>query len=470
MRPSRSLDRTLPRLVLIGGLPGAVATLAWLWLQPHTPEVRWTVTVAVLGCWLGSAVAARDGATRTLNVLANLLAALREGDYSVRGAGAGTVDALGLVMLEINALGDTLQSQRLETVEAAALLRTVIGEIDVGVFAFDGAGVLRLVNRAGERLLGRPAEAAIGRSADMLGLSAYLGGPATRTSDVSLPGAQGRWEVRRGIFRQNGLPHQLLVFTDLSQALREEERQAWQRLIRVLGHEINNSLTPIKSIARSLRRIVVADPLPTDWHEEVQHGLTVIEGRSGALSRFMAAYARLARLPKPHPRPVLVAPWVQAITELEKRLSVVVVGGPPTVIAADPDQLDQLLINLVRNGTDAALDTGGGVRVSWRGENGDFELLVEDDGPGLSDTANLFVPFFTTKPNGSGIGLVLSRQIAEAHGGTLTLENRAGARGCVARLRLPATTAGLPQQRVPALGPLAHVMPAHKSTRDAVQG
>jgi nitrogen fixation/metabolism regulation signal transduction histidine kinase len=431
------IERGVARLVLIGGFPGSIATLYWLWFEDHTIEVRWTLTTVVLVLWLGAAMVAHERVVRPLNVLANLLGALREGDYSVRGAGSAGDDAIGLVMHEINALGDTLQTQRLGAMEASALLRTVMAEIDVAVFAFDDAGVLRLVNRGGERLLGRSLDRLVGHTADVVGLDQFLHGPTVRTTEMTLGAAQGRWEIRRSVFRQNGRPHQLLVFADLSQALREEERQAWQRLIRVLSHEINNSLTPIKSIARSLRRIATAQPRASDWQEEVQHGLTVIEGRSAALSRFMAAYAQLAKLPKPQPRPVRVTRWIDDIVSLEKRLPVRVDGGPPLTLSADRDQLDQLLINLVRNAADASLETGGGVIVRWHATPDVFELSVLDDGPGLSETTNLFVPFYTTKPNGSGIGLALSRQIAEAHDGTLTLENRVDGAGCIAMLRLP---------------------------------
>jgi len=424
-------------IVLLGGLPGVGISLIWLWTGEHGIEVRWTLTVVVVGAWLAAAAIARERVLRPIQTLSNLLSGLREGDYSVRGAGGNEHDALGIAITEINALGNTLQAQRLGALEATALLRTVIAEIDAAIFAFDSEGKLRLVNREAERLLNQPLERLLGRGADTLGLGVYLRDDAPRTLDLPRDGRIARWEVRRREFRQDGLPHQLLVLTDVSHVLREEERLAWQRIVRVLSHEINNSLAPIKSIARSLQRVLKREPRAPDWEQEALHGLDVIEGRSGSLSRFLQAYARLAQLPKPVRRPVDVEVWVRRVVELEERMPVVVCTGPPTTLLADRDQLDQLLINLVRNAVDAASDTSGGVRVSWSGDETSVVVSVEDEGHGLSDTANLFVPFFTTKPEGTGIGLALSRQIAEAHGGTLTLANREDRPGARARLRLP---------------------------------
>ena len=431
------LESRLPLLVLLGGLPGVVVSLVWLWTGNHGIEVRWTLTVVVVVVWLSAAAVARERVIRPLQTLSNLLSGLREGDYSVRGAGANEQDALGIAMTEINALGNTLQAQRLGAMEATALLRTVMTEIDSAIFAFDDDAKLRLVNREGERLLGQPIERLLGRDAAALGLDVYLRDDAPRTLERSTEAGSTRWEVRRRAFRQDGLPHHLLVLTDVSHVLREEERLAWQRIVRVLSHEINNSLAPIKSIARSLQRVLKREPRSPDWEEEALHGLDVIEGRSGSLSRFLQAYARLAQLPKPVRRPVDVERWVRGVVELEERMPVTLCAGPATSVLADRDQLDQLLINIVRNAVDAALDTGGGVSVSWSTDDDAVIVTVEDEGHGLSDTVNLFVPFFTTKPSGTGIGLALSRQIAEAHGGVLTLENRDDRPGVRARLRLP---------------------------------
>jgi PAS domain S-box-containing protein len=343
---------------------------------------------------------------------------------------------MAMVMREVNDLGSTLQRQRTEAVESTALLTHVMEEIGVAVFAFDPTHQLLLVNKAGEELVGKPGEELIGAPASALGFDEYLAGDPRRLVDRSFAGRRGRYEVRRALFYREGRPHHLVVLADLSQALREQEQAAWQRIVRVLSHEINNSLTPIKSIAHSLRRIVDR-AAGFQRSDEVLQGLSLIEERSGALGRFLRSYAQLARLPKPNPKQVKVPELIARIADLEKRLPVAVHPSPDVKLVADSDQIEQLLINVVRNAVDASLETGGKVSIGWKRLGDWFELNVEDEGKGLPDTSNLFVPFFTTKPSGSGIGLALSRQIAEAHGGTISLENRISAPGCRATLRLP---------------------------------
>jgi two-component system nitrogen regulation sensor histidine kinase NtrY len=440
-----SYERRIQLLALAAGLPGSAIALILLWTGSNSSGAAWTLTFLILSLWLGFALSLRHRVTFSLQTLSNLLAAMREEDFSIRARGARSDDAMGEVMIEVNALSTMLREQRLGAMEATSLLRTIIEEIDLAIFTFDHETKLRLVNRAGERLLGRPLERLLGSTAEELGLAGSLNGESARTMELVFPGASGRWSMRRGSFRQGGLPHQLVVLSDLSRTLRDEERQAWQRLIRVLGHELNNSLAPIQSVAQSLESgLNSANQLPelqtgaaAPILEDLQQGLAIIRSRTEALGRFMNAYARLARLPKPQLLPVHVAEWVNRNVKLETRIKVCLKNGPEAIISADADQLDQLLINLIRNAADAALETQGGVQVGWSLQRSHLELWVIDDGPGIPNTANLFVPFFTTKPAGSGIGLVLSRQIAEAHGGQLSLENRKDTRGCVARLRLP---------------------------------
>ncbi|HVQ55044.1 MAG TPA: ATP-binding protein [Thermoanaerobaculia bacterium] len=440
MRPVAH-DRRIVLLALGAAIPGIVTALAILWTGDYSSKVRWTLTVLIVLTWLGFTQALRERVIRPLQTVSNLLAAMREEDFSIRARGARGDDPLGEVLVEVNALAETLREQRLGALEATALLSRVMEEIAVAVFAFDGEGALQLVNRFGERLLGQPEPRLRGRRAEELGLKAFLEEGAPQILEAGFPGGSGRWEIRRSVFRQGGAPHRLLVLADVSRPLREEERQAWQRLIRVLGHELNNSLAPIQSIAGSLQKLSAEPEPPADWRADLRQGLSIIASRAEALSRFTTAYAKLARLPPPRPAPVAIDALVRRAAGLETRLPVGVIPGPPVVLEADSDQLDQLLINLVRNATDAAIETQGGVAVGWKRTGRRLEIWVADDGPGLPNTTNLFVPFFTTKPGGSGIGLVLSRQIAEAHGGTLTLENRKGHRGCIAWLRLPLTAA-----------------------------
>jgi two-component system, NtrC family, nitrogen regulation sensor histidine kinase NtrY len=437
-RAGRSVEGAVLGLAVLAGLPSSVILTYLMFAQPFTFEVRWTILSVAVVTWVACASGARQLVARTFLLAANLLGALREGDYSIRGVARTPASAFDLVMTEINALGDTLQRQRAEAVESTALLQSVMATIDVAVFAFDMRDRLVLVNAAGERLVGHDAGDLIGRGAAELRLAPYLTGDARRLIDRPFGPESGRLELRRSSFRRDGRPHQLLVFADLSRALRDEEQQAWQRIVRVLSHEINNSLTPIKSIAHSIRRMVARAPdLPRS--AEIQEALGLIETRSGALGRFLRAYAQLARLPKPQIRPVSLLGLVTRVVELEDRLPAVVRSRDDVRIPADADQLEQLLINIVRNAVDATIDTGGQVWIEWRQADDVLQLAVEDEGPGLPDPSNLFVPFFTTKPSGSGIGLALSRQIAEAHSGTLTLENRHGARGCRATLKLPLT-------------------------------
>ena len=435
--PRLTHDVRVLLMAFAAAAPGSIISLIFLWTGDYTPKVQWTLTVLVVTVMLGFALALRERIVIPLQTLSNLLAALSEGDFSIRARGASREDPLGQVMIEVNALVDVLRDQRIGALEATTLLRKVMAEIDVAVFTFDHDRTLKFVNRAAADLLGRPAERLLGLTAEELGLDGCLEGDTPRVLNATFPAGPGRWEIRRSEFRQGGRPHELLVLSDLSRVLREEERQAWQRLIRVIGHEMNNSLAPIKSIAGSLTRMIERQPPADEWQDDLKRGLSVIATRSDSLSRFMTAYARLAKLPAPKPQPVDVASFVARIGGLEPRVRVEVVPGPAAVVHADSDQLEQLVINLLRNAADAAAETGGGVRVGWQRRTGAFELWVEDDGPGLANTGNLFVPFYTTKPGGSGIGLVLCRQIAEAHGGTVTVENRTDARGCRATVRLP---------------------------------
>jgi nitrogen fixation/metabolism regulation signal transduction histidine kinase len=431
-----TFERRIFLLTLCAGAPAVIATAILLATGEYSGGTRWTVIIIVLLAWVGFATSVKDRFAYSMRTLANLLGALRDGDFSFR-LRMDDRGSLGEVYAQINEMAETLHEQRLGAMEATALLQKVISEIDVAIFAFDARGLLRLINKSGEQLILMTAEQAMGEPAEHLGLAPYLTGKVSSVTRAAFRGASGLWSVRRGNFRESGHRHTLLVLSDITRPLREEELHAWQRLVRVLGHEINNSLTPVKSLSSSLLSLVAREPLPDDWKDDVRSGLNVISNRCDALNRFTGAYARLARLPEPKPQTTRVAEWIDRVVRLEQRLKVLVTPGPDITIRADPDQLDQLLINIVRNAVDASLERSGNVQVAWRQEFAAVEIVVDDEGHGISNPTNLFVPFFTTKPGGSGIGLFLSRQIAEAHGGTVMLKNRAPGPGCEAVISLP---------------------------------
>jgi len=423
----------LPALVAAG--PAWLLVAVLLWQSDEPPALRWTLFAFVSVFFLIGLAAMRQRVVQPLRSLANMLEALREGDYSMRGRNVDPEDSFGEVMVEVNTLSRTLYDQRLEALEAGALLQKIIADVDIAVFAFDMALRLRIVNKAGENLLRSRSENLQGRSAAELGLAGMLAQESGRIVAHMFPGGGGRWEIRRRSFREGGKPHELLVISELSRALREEERQAWQRIVRVIGHELNSSLAPIKSMAGTVRKLVGREPLPTDWRDDARAGLAIIHDRAESLERFMGAYARLARLPPPTRRGAELAALVRRVASLHET-RIAVEPGPSVHISIDPDQIEQVFINLMRNAVEASGEQGG-VRVRWRGDGGAVVVEVEDDGPGIARTDNLWVPFFTTKPHGTGIGLVLSREIVENHGGSIALENRVGAKGCVASVRLP---------------------------------
>jgi nitrogen fixation/metabolism regulation signal transduction histidine kinase len=244
--------------------------------------------------------------------------------------------------------------------------------------------------------------------------------------------------VRHRTFREAGVPHTLVIVSDLSRTLREEERRAWQRLIRVIGHEINNSLAPIKSLAGTLRQMLSrGEARPAGEGADLVEGLSLIGDRAGSLSKFVATYSQLARLPPPSKQPVALRSLLQRLASLEPFTGTPLDAPFDVTVDADAGQLEQAIINLLRNASEATEGAQDAMHITLARTRDVAIIEIRDEGPGIANTDNLFVPFFTTKPGGSGIGLTLSRQIVEGHGGTLSLENRTGRSGCIARITLP---------------------------------
>ena len=435
-RPRLAFERRIIVLSLALTVPALVLGEWLIWrLEPGI--WRGVAAVALLAILAGLCVALRKSVTEPLRGLTNVVEAYRGGDYTIRSSRELPGDALGDLVHEINSLGDTLHQQRLQALEATALLDKLISAIDIAVLAFDGEGRLRLRNPAAAQLLGLESTAGAGYTATEVGLEEFLRDDTRSRMVTSIANHSGRWQITHGTFRESGLAQHLLIIADVRQALREEERLAWQRLIRVIGHEVNNSLTPIRSLATTLQESLSAALAPGNDRDEALTGLKVIADRTQGLSRFLAQYSRLARLPSPRPRWLELAPVFARVTALEPLHQIQIRVPEGLEVLVDEDQLEQALINLARNAVEAQGDSSGHVLVAARGDADTLVITITDEGPGVANPDNLFVPFFTTKPGGSGVGLVLSRQIAEAHGGTLSLENRHDTHGAIATFEIP---------------------------------
>ncbi len=419
-RKPRSLFFRVYSVCAFLSLPGIVIAIAWMWKSGVGAVTLATVFLLFSLYALLLSMSLSESITHRLRTLSNVTSALREEDYSFRARGTQSGDALGELSTEINALADTLQQQRTQTIEATALLSKIVEVMDAPLFAFDRESRLRLINTAGKRLIGRNTQK-LDTSAEELGIAPFLN--LRDESIVTLASSPAKWMLRRTAFRQGGVPHSLLVLSDVSIPLQEEERLAWQRLIRVLGHELSNSLAPIKSIAESLASRMDSLCLDDEQNRDFRRGLEIIKSRADAIHRFVQAYRALAQLPAPARTEVALRPLLERIVELETRLPVRLQSGPDVTLFADADQLEQMLINLLRNAVEASLDNGSNdVEVSWCRDGTSVSIYIDDHGKGIANLENLFVPFYTTKPEGSGVGLVLARQIAHAHSGTLHLE------------------------------------------------
>ncbi len=448
--PSR-FERRLLFSVFFAGMPGVAFSLLLLWNSGYSLDHKLEGSALVTLLWVGLSISARDHVVNSLRALSNVISAVKDEDYSFRATKAVAGDAFGDLALEINNLSRALAEERLGTLETSNLLRKVMAEAGAIIFAFSSDNRLQIINRAGVRFLGKKEEEVLHCTAQELEIEDLVEGPPWEVVSRLDSGAERRWIVRRASFRQSGQPHRLVVLAEASEALRAEERLAWQRLIRVLSHEINNSLAPIRTIARTLGRMASNTKLPMPISEHLSPGLEVIHGRADSLSRFLQSYTRIARLPMPACKAVPLDLLLHRVAKLEARLVVNVIAGPDLYVYVDPDQLEQALINLVKNATDAVFlasennISAKAVTVSWAVHSKDLEILVRDEGIGLTETENLFVPFYTTKQSGSGIGLLLSRQIIEAHQGALVLRNRADRTGCEVEVKLPRCVIEMPE-------------------------
>jgi nitrogen fixation/metabolism regulation signal transduction histidine kinase len=418
----------------VGLLAGASAAAAFL----VSPLLGWPGAAGIALSALGAAVLGTlvyrwvtRSIARPLRTAANVVDALRQSDFSLRTRVPAPEGPLGDLLRELNALSAHFQAERARAVEATALLGAIVERMDVALLAFTDAGALVTMNPAADRLF--PGKGA-GATAASMGVADWLDGPSERA--VTVPGQSGEgWDLRRGAFWQGGQRHLFLLVADARRTRRAQERVAWQRLVRVISHEVNNSLSPIQSLAGTCREMVRESPVESA--PDVAEALGMIAQRAEGLGRFITEFARLARLPPPTMGLVRLHECLRAAAALAPSPTVRLDAGPEVTLQADGAQLEQAFVNLVKNAVEAAGQTSGSVALSWTCREEGVVVTIVDDGPGIENPDNLFVPFFSTKPEGSGIGLALSRNIIEAHGGAITIANRREGRGCVVRVALP---------------------------------
>lgn len=371
--------------------------------------------------------------------LSSLLDAIIQGDYSLRARRGKSGGALDELVVSINGLASRLSRQRSESAESQWLLRTVIEHIDVAIVALSEENKISFINPAARKLLLLEETDPDSKLLDQLAFVQTFSSGCHQVIELSLGHQQGRFNVHVEEFRKSGIQHKLLFITDVRTLLRSEERKAWQSLVRVISHEINNSLSPIASISQTLSRMISRRNIEAEIGEDLIEGLTIIGERAQGLSHFVESYKQLAKLPEPKKRIISILKLFDKICVLFKNQPIVIETEEDVDLLIDPVQFEQVLINLFKNAVEAMsqMNPGGVISVRWQVVDRIFRLVVCDQGGGIGNPENLFVPFYSTKKHGSGIGLVLCRQIIEAHDGRLSIVNRSDSPGCCATVEIP---------------------------------
>lgn len=369
--------------------------------------------------------------------LSNLLDAMIQGDYTLRAYSGNHDLALKELILAINTLAERLNKQRIESVESQLLLRTVINHIDVAIIALNDENKLIFFNPAAQKLLQientQTGENELNLQLEQLSL---IKSGENKVLPLQFSEQYGKFNIHMETFREKGEQQKLFFITNVSDILRSEERNAWQSLVRVLSHEINNSLSPINSISLTLKRFLDKNENIQDHKDNLLEGLSIIAQRSNNLKEFVNSYKQISQLPAPKQKLTSINKLVEKVILLFHKNTIAVVSIQEIELFIDPVQIEQVLINLIKNAIEAS-DTIAEIIISGGIENAMFVLKIIDEGTGITNQDNIFVPFYTTKKQGSGIGLILCRQILEVHNGKLSLTNRKSKKGCKVSITLP---------------------------------
>ncbi|MCG8506979.1 MAG: ATP-binding protein, partial [Sphingomonadales bacterium] len=324
--------------------------------------------------------------------------------------------------------------------ESQLLVQKVVDQIDVAIIAWDQNGNIRLINPAASRLLSEKPVANTGAEASLklpeeLAFANDMQVGETLVADLTFRSEPARYRLHLERFISEGDTHNLLFLTNVSSILRLEERRAWRNLVRVLSHEINNSLAPLKSFSDSLKTQIEKRESDESLKQELLDGMSVIGNRADSLASFVQSYHKIAKLPEPEKREQDFRQLMEGLVKFFPE-NPIVLQGEPVKLRLDAGQMEQALINLIKNAVEAS-SQGESIEVSWRQEGRRLVVVVRDHGEGIQNPENLFTPYYTTKPSGSGIGLVFCQQVIEAHDGYLTIANRDDGPGCEASITLP---------------------------------
>ena len=446
MQKRRPFEAHLIRLVLLASLP---LLLLLLWVMVLADISIWLILLTgLIGSLmiLYTSYSIYQKISYQFRSISNLLEALIQGDYTLRARTDQSSGAFDELVVAINGLAKRLSQQRWESVESQLLLRTIIEHIDVAIIALNQDNQIRFLNPAAENLLQLKNSLTNRELLQQLAFVQELTSGCHQVVELSLGYQQGRFNVYVEEFREDGKQHKLLFITDIRTLLRSEERKAWQDLVRVISHEINNSLSPIASISQTLQRLLERDAQHADVIGNLREGLGIISERAKGLSQFVDSYKQLAKLPEPQTQPLSIRPLVEKIVALFNHQPITIEAERDFILQLDPVQFEQVLINLLKNAIEATAlanpnNPGSTITIRWSVSRQFFKLDICDQGSGISNPDNLFVPFYSTKKQGSGIGLVLCRQIIEAHNGRLSLSNLAlnnqNSGGCCASIELP---------------------------------
>jgi two-component system, NtrC family, nitrogen regulation sensor histidine kinase NtrY len=415
----------------IAGMSFTILLGMW-WHSPWLVAIVASLVLIPTSVWVARLIA--SPLASILRVVSGSVTSFRDGDFST-SLTATRNDELGDLLRAHNELGRVLRDERQNLFQRELLLDTVVQNSPTALLLVDGHDHIVYTNLAARSLLNGGKRMNGLDFGDVVSecpqpLAAALASHQDRLFTVNLENEEETFHLSQRDVRLNGRSHRLLQIKRLTRELSRQEVQTWKKVIRVISHELNNSLAPISSLAHSGRALAQRGD-----NERLTTVFDTIEERSRHLDGFIRGYAEFAKLPQPRREDV---DWKEFLDQLGQHYAFTVSEAPPTQPGKfDRAQLEQVIINLLKNAHEAGGEAGR-VEIAVLPRGNEVRIEVRDRGSGMTDIvlANALLPFYSTKRSGTGLGLALTREIAEAHGGRVTLANREGG-GLVVALALP---------------------------------